>query len=191
VDHPHGGGNHQHLGMAGTRSRGAPPGQKGECQQQAEQGWRQAQGAGPAAHGSSHALAPTQHNTPSPLLPCSWSHCCKAHWQGARQSRRPPRWCVAGQQRRASLPLLPASPHAHTLSQPLLLPLQHKRCLYKGAGAGVYYCCSAFAPLYTCYIYLPAALPHFSSAPPGLTPSCTWPRPPPLPGLGSVRWATC
>lgn len=28
VDHPHGGGNHQHLGMAGTRSRGAPPGQK-------------------------------------------------------------------------------------------------------------------------------------------------------------------
>jgi large subunit ribosomal protein L8e len=28
VDHPHGGGNHQHLGMAGTRSRHAPPGQK-------------------------------------------------------------------------------------------------------------------------------------------------------------------
>lgn len=28
VDHPHGGGNHQHLGMAGTRSRTAPPGQK-------------------------------------------------------------------------------------------------------------------------------------------------------------------
>jgi len=28
VDHPHGGGNHQHLGMAGTRSRNAPPGQK-------------------------------------------------------------------------------------------------------------------------------------------------------------------
>jgi large subunit ribosomal protein L8e len=28
VDHPHGGGNHQHLGMAGTRSRQAPPGQK-------------------------------------------------------------------------------------------------------------------------------------------------------------------
>ena len=25
---PHGGGNHQHLGMAGTRSRHAPPGQK-------------------------------------------------------------------------------------------------------------------------------------------------------------------
>ena len=31
VDHPHGGGNHQHLGMAGTRARGAPPGQKGAC----------------------------------------------------------------------------------------------------------------------------------------------------------------
>ena len=28
VDHPHGGGNHQHLGMASTRSRTAPPGQK-------------------------------------------------------------------------------------------------------------------------------------------------------------------
>jgi large subunit ribosomal protein L8e len=28
VDHPHGGGNHQHLGMAGTRRRDAPPGQK-------------------------------------------------------------------------------------------------------------------------------------------------------------------
>jgi large subunit ribosomal protein L8e len=28
VDHPHGGGNHQHLGMASTRSRRAPPGQK-------------------------------------------------------------------------------------------------------------------------------------------------------------------
>lgn len=28
VDHPHGGGNHQHLGMPGTRSRQAPPGQK-------------------------------------------------------------------------------------------------------------------------------------------------------------------
>lgn len=28
VDHPHGGGNHQHLGMAATRSRYAPPGQK-------------------------------------------------------------------------------------------------------------------------------------------------------------------
>lgn len=28
VDHPHGGGNHQHLGAAGTRSRYAPPGQK-------------------------------------------------------------------------------------------------------------------------------------------------------------------
>ena len=28
VDHPHGGGNHQHLGMAATRSRSAPPGQK-------------------------------------------------------------------------------------------------------------------------------------------------------------------
>ena len=28
VDHPHGGGNHQHLGMSGTRARGAPPGQK-------------------------------------------------------------------------------------------------------------------------------------------------------------------
>lgn len=28
VDHPHGGGNHQHLGMASTVSRYAPPGQK-------------------------------------------------------------------------------------------------------------------------------------------------------------------
>lgn len=28
VDHPHGGGNHQHLGRASTRSRHAPPGQK-------------------------------------------------------------------------------------------------------------------------------------------------------------------
>lgn len=28
VDHPHGGGNHQHMGMPGTRARGAPPGQK-------------------------------------------------------------------------------------------------------------------------------------------------------------------
>jgi large subunit ribosomal protein L8e len=28
VDHPHGGGNHQHLGMPGTRRRDAPPGQK-------------------------------------------------------------------------------------------------------------------------------------------------------------------
>jgi len=28
VDHPHGGGNHQHLGRAATRSRYAPPGQK-------------------------------------------------------------------------------------------------------------------------------------------------------------------
>jgi large subunit ribosomal protein L8e len=28
VDHPHGGGNHQHLGMPSTRSRYAPPGQK-------------------------------------------------------------------------------------------------------------------------------------------------------------------
>jgi len=28
VDHPHGGGNHQHMGMPGTRSRWAPPGQK-------------------------------------------------------------------------------------------------------------------------------------------------------------------
>jgi large subunit ribosomal protein L8e len=28
VDHPHGGGNHQHLGRAATRSRQAPPGQK-------------------------------------------------------------------------------------------------------------------------------------------------------------------
>lgn len=28
VDHPHGGGNHQHLGRAGTRRRDAPPGQK-------------------------------------------------------------------------------------------------------------------------------------------------------------------
>jgi large subunit ribosomal protein L8e len=28
VDHPHGGGNHQHLGMAATRGRSAPPGQK-------------------------------------------------------------------------------------------------------------------------------------------------------------------
>lgn len=28
VDHPHGGGNHDHLGRAGTRRRDAPPGQK-------------------------------------------------------------------------------------------------------------------------------------------------------------------
>jgi large subunit ribosomal protein L8e len=28
VDHPHGGGNHQHLGTAGTVRRDAPPGQK-------------------------------------------------------------------------------------------------------------------------------------------------------------------
>ncbi|KAI9101037.1 translation protein SH3-like domain-containing protein [Phlyctochytrium arcticum] len=28
VDHPHGGGNHQHIGHASTVSRGAPPGQK-------------------------------------------------------------------------------------------------------------------------------------------------------------------
>ena len=28
VDHPHGGGNHQHLGMSATRCRSAPPGQK-------------------------------------------------------------------------------------------------------------------------------------------------------------------
>jgi large subunit ribosomal protein L8e len=28
VDHPHGGGNHQHIGMASTKSRNAPPGQK-------------------------------------------------------------------------------------------------------------------------------------------------------------------
>lgn len=28
VDHPHGGGNHQHMGKPGTVSRYAPPGQK-------------------------------------------------------------------------------------------------------------------------------------------------------------------
>ncbi|GME77859.1 unnamed protein product [[Candida] boidinii] len=28
VDHPHGGGNHQHIGKASTMSRGAVPGQK-------------------------------------------------------------------------------------------------------------------------------------------------------------------
>ena len=28
VDHPHGGGNHQHIGHASTVSRFAPPGQK-------------------------------------------------------------------------------------------------------------------------------------------------------------------
>jgi large subunit ribosomal protein L8e len=28
VDHPHGGGNHQHIGHASTVSRYAPPGQK-------------------------------------------------------------------------------------------------------------------------------------------------------------------
>lgn len=28
VDHPHGGGNHQHIGHASTVSRSAPPGQK-------------------------------------------------------------------------------------------------------------------------------------------------------------------
>jgi large subunit ribosomal protein L8e len=28
VDHPHGGGNHDHLGRASTRRRDAPPGQK-------------------------------------------------------------------------------------------------------------------------------------------------------------------
>lgn len=28
VDHPHGGGNHQHIGHASTLARGAPPGQK-------------------------------------------------------------------------------------------------------------------------------------------------------------------
>jgi large subunit ribosomal protein L8e len=28
VDHPHGGGNHQHVGHATTVSRYAPPGQK-------------------------------------------------------------------------------------------------------------------------------------------------------------------
>eukprot|EP00766_Chilomastix_caulleryi_P002676 gnl/Chilomastix_caulleri/3688.p5 GENE.gnl/Chilomastix_caulleri/3688~~gnl/Chilomastix_caulleri/3688.p5 ORF type:complete len:56 (+),score=14.44 gnl/Chilomastix_caulleri/3688:607-774(+) len=29
VDHPHGGGNHQHIGFASTRGRNAVPGQKG------------------------------------------------------------------------------------------------------------------------------------------------------------------
>jgi large subunit ribosomal protein L8e len=28
VEHPHGGGNHQHIGHASTVSRWAPPGQK-------------------------------------------------------------------------------------------------------------------------------------------------------------------
>jgi large subunit ribosomal protein L8e len=28
VDHPHGGGNHKHIGHPGTVSRFAPPGQK-------------------------------------------------------------------------------------------------------------------------------------------------------------------
>jgi large subunit ribosomal protein L8e len=28
VDHPHGGGNHQHIGHASTVSRSCPPGQK-------------------------------------------------------------------------------------------------------------------------------------------------------------------
>merc|ERR1712139_350732 len=28
VDHPHGGGNHQHIGHSATVSRGCPPGQK-------------------------------------------------------------------------------------------------------------------------------------------------------------------
>ncbi len=28
VDHPHGGGNHKHIGKPASRPRGAPPGQK-------------------------------------------------------------------------------------------------------------------------------------------------------------------
>jgi large subunit ribosomal protein L8e len=31
VEHPHGGGNHQHIGHASTVRRDAPPGQKVRC----------------------------------------------------------------------------------------------------------------------------------------------------------------
>jgi hypothetical protein len=49
VEHPHGGGNHQHIGHASTVRRDAPPGQKvgliaarrtGERKRGRQQGWR-------------------------------------------------------------------------------------------------------------------------------------------------------
>jgi large subunit ribosomal protein L8e len=102
VDHPHGGGNHQHLGMAGTRARGAPPGQKGAWRRRARSwglggAWQgRVWGRGLLQSSAGPVPAPqralTLHATPfTPSPTCSWSHCCAPHWQGARQGCRPPR----------------------------------------------------------------------------------------------------
>lgn len=54
VDHPHGGGNHQHIGHASTIARDAPSGQKGEFSV------------------SSIYIDLTNN--------LSWSHCCQTYW---------------------------------------------------------------------------------------------------------------
>ena len=71
VDHPHGGGNHQHLGMAGTRARGAPPGAKGAWEGEVAAGrsgcWAAAGAGGALLQRAGRLPAPQcAHPTPSP-----------------------------------------------------------------------------------------------------------------------------
>jgi len=60
VDHPHGGGNHQHIGKASTISRYAVPGQKA---------------------GRKYSYAPYQ--CEMVLIDALYSHCCSSYWFAA------------------------------------------------------------------------------------------------------------
>ena len=54
VEHPHGGGNHQHIGHAGTIRRDAPPVQKVGLIAAWRTGWLRGQAAATAAKADPH-----------------------------------------------------------------------------------------------------------------------------------------